>query len=309
MNEITLKERKKCPLCGNIENVVHIPFPQIPVVRCCKCGLFYSSKIMLDEDIASYYKNSFGSERHKQGQIVNSKINSWVIKKLVDPHSMSSVLDVGTGYGFLLEELRRQYKVGVSGVELSIQEYTHARKELGLNVINESLSKSKLKKGHYDLVTSFEVIEHVSHPIEFINEMTEYVKFGGYLLIMTDNFGSRMAQSLAAGFPKWIPHSHITHFSATTLKNMLETIKELTIIKSMSYTPWEVLLRDIYYTIRGIKKTPSESFDLNSILKSEMSAKYKLFYIRKHINKLWVQLRLNEGMDGDLIYFLLKKTA
>ena len=74
-------------------------------------------------------------------------------------------------------------------------------------------------------MTAFEVIEHTLNPVEFIREMTQYVKPGGRLLIMTDNFCSRRAQSLGAGFPKWIPHVHISHFSPVTLKSAIEKVK------------------------------------------------------------------------------------
>lgn len=309
MNRITYIDRKECPVCKSTKNDVHISFPEIPVVACSECGLFYSSRVFKESDITSYYGNSFGSQRHMQGQIVNAKINSWVISQLIDLQNIKTVLDVGTGYGFLLSELKKLYALDTVGVELSTQEAKFAQDELGVNVINKSLNAAGLKKNSFDLVVSFEVIEHILNPVEFVCELKEYVKPGGNLLIMTDNFGSRMAQSLEAGFPKWIPHSHITHFSSATLKMLLEMIPELSITKSMSYTPWEILLRDSYYKFRGIKKTPSEAFDLETTLESEMSGQYKMFYLRKLLNKLWAQLTLSEKMDGDLIYFLSRRVA
>ena len=304
---IKMIDRNECPLCGSQDNVIYIPFPEIPVIRCCKCGFTYSNKVLSGQDLVSYYENNFGSKRHMQGQLVNSRVNSWVITRLLKIQDISNVLDIGTGYGFLLEELRKRFKLNATGVELSRQEAAYAKSMLGLNVINSSLSELGLDKGCYDLVTSFEVIEHVPDPVEFIREMTQYVRPNGYLLIMTDNFDSRMAKFLGAGFPKWIPHTHISHFSSTTLKKTIDIIKELILIKSMSYTPWEVLLRAAYYKLRGIKKTPSEAFDLKATLGSEMGGEYKLFLLRKLLNKAWAQLTLSEKMDGDLMYFLSRR--
>ncbi len=307
MNSIKLVDRNKCAMCSSGESTIYIPFPDIPVVQCNRCGFIYSAKVLSEQDTYSYYRNNFGSHRHLQGQIVNALINMRVIEKLVDIADISSFLDVGTGYGFLLDTLKRLFKVEIAGAELSHQEAEYAVKKLGLNVINAPLVESGLKTNHYDLVTAFEVIEHILEPLDFIHAMTQYVKPGGYLLIMTDNFTSRMAKSLGPGFPKWIPHTHVSHFSPETLRTAIEASGNLKIVKSVSYTPWEIHLRDGYYKIRGIKKTPSEAFNLSETLKNEMAGKYNLFEIRKLINKTWVQLTLSESMDGDLMYFLAKR--
>jgi 2-polyprenyl-3-methyl-5-hydroxy-6-metoxy-1,4-benzoquinol methylase len=287
-----------------------IAFPKIPVVRCCQCGFIYSRNILAGKEIEAYYENGFGSRRHMQGQIVNSKINSMALERLVDLQKIRKMLDVGTGYGFLLRELASRYdKLNAVGVELSRQEAEFANNDLGLNVINSPLGDSDLTKDFFDLVTAFEVIEHTPYPIKFILELTEFVNSGGYLLIMTDNFDSRMANSLGAGFPKWIPHSHISHFSPLTLRKAIEKTKKLEIVESMSYTPWEVLLRNAYYKLRGIKKEPSEVFDLTTTLCTEMQGTYKLFAIRNLFNRLWARKALSRKMDGDLMYFLCKKIA
>jgi 2-polyprenyl-3-methyl-5-hydroxy-6-metoxy-1,4-benzoquinol methylase len=304
---IALIDRTQCPICGSRAHAVHVAFDEIPVVKCTDCEFMWSSKVLAEQEQRAYYEHSFGSLRHMQGQIVNAKVNSWVIGKLAPLRDIQTVLDVGTGYGFFLDELRRRYGFDVTGIELSRQEATFAKTSLRLNVVNLPLAESGLNAGGYDLVTSFEVIEHVSHPVDFIKEMATFVKPNGYLLIMTDNFDSRMAKVLGAAFPKWIPHSHISHFSPATLKNAAQYGHNLALVNSMSYTPWEVLLRASYYRFRGIKKVPSEAFNLASELKTEMVRSYKFFWLRRTINRLWAKLSLRRRMDGDLIYCLFKK--
>jgi len=304
---IALVDRGQCPICGSHAHAVHVPFEEIPVVKCADCEFMWSSKVLAEEDQRAYYEHSFGSRRHMQGQIVNATVNSWVTAKLAPVSDIRTVLDVGTGYGFFLQELRRRFGFEVTGIELSRQEATFAKTSLGLNVVNLPLAESGLTVGGYDLVTSFEVIEHVSQPVDFIEEMAAFVKPNGYLLIMTDNFDSRMAKVLGAAFPKWIPHSHISHFSPATLQSAAQNGHGLVLVDSMSFTPWEVLLRAWYYRLRGIKKEPSEVFNLASELKTEMVRSYKLFWLRRKVNRLWVKLTLGRRMDGDLIYCLFKK--
>lgn len=309
MTAISLVDRGQCPLCGSNAHAVHLAFTEIPVVKCSDCQFMWSSKVLAEDAQRAYYENSFGSQRHLQGQIVNAKVNAWALQEIANIGEISNVLDVGTGYGFFLAELRKKFKFDVTGVELSHQEATFAKSTLGLDVVNLPLSESGLEHGSFDLVTSFEVIEHVSHPVDFIEEMASFVKPNGHLLIMTDNFESRMAKVLGAAFPKWIPHSHISHFSPVTLTDAAQKTSGLALVKSLSYTPWEVLLRASYYKLRGIKKEPSEAFNLTSELQTEMVRPYKLFWLRRTLNKFWAQFSLADRMDGDLIYCLFKKSG
>jgi 2-polyprenyl-3-methyl-5-hydroxy-6-metoxy-1,4-benzoquinol methylase len=309
MESNALVDRNLCPMCGSERHRVHMAFPEIPVVKCAVCDFMWSSKILPERMLTAYYEKNFGGERQLQGQIVNSKVNAWAVGKLLKGRPISSILDVGTGYGFLLKELCKARKLDAAGVELSKQEADYAKETLGLNVTNAFLKDSGLPREHFDLVTCFEVIEHIPDPREFISELAGYVRPNGYLLIMTDNFESRMAKVLGAGFPKWIPHEHISHFSPSTLQRALARATGMSLVKSMSFTPWEVLLRASYYKLRGLKKTPYEAFDLASQLKREMSGSYKLFALRKFFNKTWAQFTLADKMDGDLMYFLLTKAA
>ena len=119
--------RPSCPLCQNKENIVHINFPIIPVVKCKNCNFMYSSKVLSDENISQYYEKNFGGERHLQGQIVNSKINLMVLNKMLQMESINSILDVGTGYGLLLKEIKEHWNIKCTGVELSQQEADYAQ--------------------------------------------------------------------------------------------------------------------------------------------------------------------------------------
>ncbi len=310
MNTPALIDRGACPLCGGTDARTHIAFPDIPVARCSGCDFMYSSRVLDARGLSAYYENDFGSDRHRRGQIVNAQTNFAVVSGLLDLSAVHTALDVGTGYGYLLSELRRR-RPGIEavGVELSRQEAEYATARLGERVINLPLAESGLRRGYYDLVTAFEVIEHVSNPVRFIREMAEFVRPGGWLLIMTDNFEGSVAKSLGPAFPKWIPHAHISHFSYPTLKRAIEQTPDLTVSVARSYTPWEIVVRDRYYRLRGVRKTPEQAFCLASTLSSEMGGDYPLFRLRKFANQHWARLSLSEAMDGDLMFVVARKAG
>jgi 2-polyprenyl-3-methyl-5-hydroxy-6-metoxy-1,4-benzoquinol methylase len=260
---------------------------------------------MSDDHMASYYAEDFGGQRHRQGQIVNAKINAYVFDALLGNKPIKSCLDVGTGYGFFLKELRDRYAIETTGVEVSRQEAEFGKGELNLDIKNAMLSDAGVPKASFDLVTSFEVIEHVQNPREFVKELAHYVRPGGYLLIMTDNFESDVVEALGPGFPKWIPHSHISHFGPKTLESVVAD-QGLEIVAGRSYDPWEVLARNFYYRIRGIRKQPHEAFNLESTLRSEMGGKFRLFWLRQLFNKTWARLTLRRNLSGAAMFLLAR---
>jgi hypothetical protein len=125
---------------------------------------------------------------------------------------------------------------------------------------------------------------------------------------MTDDFESKVATDLGAGFPKWIPHSHISHFGPKTLELVLLD-KGLAITGCMSHTPWELLARSFYYRLRGIQKTPQESFNLVETLGSEMRGIFKLFNLRRLINSLWVKVSIRNDLEGALMYVIATRKS
>lgn len=255
---------------------------------------------MCDKMLTDYYQKGFGSERHRQGQMINAKTNAWVIGQLLNRYSIGNVLDVGTGYGFFLKELQI-LGLQTTGVELSEQEAKYGLEHLNVDIRNCMLDQAGIELHSFDLVTCFEVLEHIPNPPEFIDELLQYLKPGGQLLIMTDNFECSVAKKLGAGFPKWIPHSHISHFGPNTLQTLL-LAKGLRITGRMSYTPWELIARSFYYKLRSIQKTPQESFSLVKTLQSEMTGSFRLFELRRLINTFWTKCSIRNNLDGALMY-------
>jgi SAM-dependent methyltransferase len=299
--DLALHARPCCPLCGETGSTVHRAFRDIPVVRCTGCGFLYSSRVMSPGLLASYYQEDFGSERHRMGQVVNAATNLGILAGQLDLSKVESWLDIGSGYGYLLAALRDRYKTKVCGVEMSTMEATFGRNELALDMA-PSLSESGFPKRSFDVVSSFEVIEHVANPIPFLQELRQYVRPGGHLIVMTDNFESGAARKLRGGFPKWIPHTHISHFSARSLRRCIEECGGLELESEVSYTPPDLVARCI---IAALRKPPAdrEAFDLRATLATEMARDYRFFRLRHWLNPVWAQVTKSRSAEhGALMY-------
>jgi 2-polyprenyl-3-methyl-5-hydroxy-6-metoxy-1,4-benzoquinol methylase len=264
---------------------------------------------MSTETMEAYYRENFGSQRHLQGQIVNARTNGVALARLLDLKNVRNWLDIGTGYGFLLKWLKEKWGIAAQGIELSAQEAGYAREKLGLEVHCRLLSQSTLPKAGFDVVSCFEVIEHIPEPKAFVKEMAEYMKPGGSLVVMTDNFESNVVRKLKGSFPKWIPHTHISHFGPKSLRDCLNSVPGLELEKEASYTPWDLVGRQCVSVLRPV--APDEqAYDVREALSTEMQKDYKLYQLRYAFNPFWTRISMSSSLDGGaLMYALCRKRA
>ena len=99
----------------------------------------------------------------------------------------SSILEIGCGNGFFLEELQRTRKILCTGLEFN-QDAVRAGQSKGLNILAEDISNySTQHYEEYDIVCSFQVLEHVVEVHDFIQAALDSLKVGGKFIIGVPN--------------------------------------------------------------------------------------------------------------------------
>ena len=123
------------------------------------------------------------------------------------PLAGKSALDVGCGAGLLCEPLARM-GAAVTGLDAAPENIAAARIHAGLSGLEidyRAGSVEQLDGRTFDLVTSLEVIEHVSDPAGFVRGLADELAPGGLLVISTPNRTalSRLAMiTIGEGFAK-----------------------------------------------------------------------------------------------------------
>jgi len=110
-------------------------------------------------------------------------------ERSIKPLAGQCALDVGCGAGLLCEPLARM-GAAVTGVDAAPENIaaaaTHAGQS-GLKIDYRAGELSALKLGQFDLVTSMEVIEHVTDPAAFVAELAARLKPDGLMILSTPN--------------------------------------------------------------------------------------------------------------------------
>ena len=190
------------------------------VYLCSVCG-----SIMIDIEFnqRQYERENYYTMIHKnKSDIENVWGLRWryILNRIFDYKRPSSLLDVGAGNGYFVSLASGEYKVNSVGLEISEKEIEFARDILKVNLINEDVMNHNKE---YDVVTSFNVIEHVPEPQRFLSGLIKRLNQNGILVLTTPN--PSCIQAVSKGLKNWCmidPPHHINLFSRNGLKTLIE---------------------------------------------------------------------------------------
>lgn len=192
--------------------------PQI--VRCRHCGYVYANPRWSGKDLIEAYMavedETYVAER--QGRELTFRKHLQELERRTGPARGRSLLDVGAYIGVFVEVAA---KAGWDawGVEPSEWAATEAQKR-GLNVIFGTQDAAELQQRQFDVITMWDVIEHVDDPSAELSKAYQLLKPGGWLVVHTMDIDSLVARLLGPHWP-WLMDMHLHYFSQKTLTEML----------------------------------------------------------------------------------------
>ncbi|HVF24909.1 MAG TPA: class I SAM-dependent methyltransferase [Anaerolineales bacterium] len=194
------------------------------IVKCKHCGLVYANpRNSSNEIIEKYVKVEdplYFEER--QGRVITFGKHLRPLHRLIGPPAGRSLLDIGAHIGVFVEVAN---KAGwkATGLEPSHWSVEIARQS-GTELIEGTLASSNLPDNHFDVVTLWDVIEHLSDPMTELVHVFRVLKPGGWIVIHTMNIESPFASLMGSKWP-WFMEMHLYYFSDRTLRRILEATK------------------------------------------------------------------------------------
>lgn len=146
-------------------------------MHCSNCGLeFYNYKIpdspLLYEKLLATGRYTYPKYKWEYNQAIN----------LIVKYDLKRVLDIGCGEGNFLDKIKNlvDYSLGSEFNQTAISRC----REKGLNVTSKPLNSITEK---FDFICMFQILEHISSPKQFIEEVLNLLEPGGLLFIATPN--------------------------------------------------------------------------------------------------------------------------
>lgn len=130
----------------------------------------------------------------------------------------AKVLDVGCAFGYFLGCCDK-YGFETFGIEVSKSAIEKASKETNAKLFKYDVDSglNLFENNCFDLVTAFDLIEHLDSPYKFLKECHRILKIGGKVVITTPNLGA-LARLLVRN--EWHGFKDKTHKYLFTTKSI-----------------------------------------------------------------------------------------
>jgi len=220
---------RSCNLCGSGKAHIKYEIDDFHIVRCSRCDLIYVAEELGNQELAAYYSEAYYTGAQSKGYadyVGRRELRKAYFRSAMPTikHHLASevprVLDVGCATGFFLEVAHEQgWKA--QGVEVSTYAAEYARSQLSLDVLTGTLADVKLPASTFDLITLWDVIEHVPDPFETLTLVYDLLRPDGLVIISTGDASGVTARFYGRRWALLAPPGHLFYFSRKTLFSML----------------------------------------------------------------------------------------
>jgi SAM-dependent methyltransferase len=143
-------------------------------------------------------------------------------KEIVRYKDGGTLLDLGCSYGSFLESMQ---KPGwrLFGIEMSPHAAREARARSGGQVFVGDILEADFAADSFDVVTCFDVLEHVYEPRKVMARVVKWLKPDGIFYMLVPNIDSAEARIFRSYWYGLELPRHLTHFSPVSLRFMAQS--------------------------------------------------------------------------------------
>lgn len=219
-----MAEYRLCPVCdkdNNEEIFIKDGFRHVK----CSCGFIFVNSTAKNEYRDCFFKEVYQtwtkvllSQEQEKLDIAKFKYGLDIITSYVP--EKGPLVDIGAGTGLFLK-VARDAEWRVSGVEFNRKAVENI-KILGIDVFDRPLDDGVYPENSVDVVSIWEVLEHINHPNEFLNQTERILKPGGILFVCVPNINALVTRILHEKSGTFGGHTHVNFFNVETLSRLLK---------------------------------------------------------------------------------------
>jgi 2-polyprenyl-3-methyl-5-hydroxy-6-metoxy-1,4-benzoquinol methylase len=170
-----------------------------------------------------------------------------------------ALLDLGCSSGAFLQSLKSE-SWQLHGIEMSAEEAKIAEIRSGAQVFVGDVPDAPFGPGSFDVVTCFDVLEHMYEPRRVVAKVAEWLKPGGIFYVLVPNVDSAEGRVFRSYWHGLELPRHLFHFSPASLKFLAASVhlEEVTVTTHRNPavgTSLRYVWDDLFATF-GIRRTP-----------------------------------------------------
>lgn len=206
-------KNKNCILCNSESLLNKKGYEQHYIVKCKSCKFVFCEPIPSLKELEQHYK---GYGRNDYLSPITIKRYHEILDSLEPYRKTNKLIDVGCGIGYFLEAAKeRGWEVyGTEFTDEAVQKCS----EKGIKMEKGILDPENYMPEEFDVITSFEVIEHINNPIHELNSFHKLLRKGGIVYVTTPNFNSLLRYWLKSSYNNICFPEHLSYYTPKTLK-------------------------------------------------------------------------------------------
>jgi SAM-dependent methyltransferase len=262
----TIQSPGTCPVCGQAGAREWLRAPdrfhgrqeKYTLLRCQGCSLVWLNNPPAPSEMHRHYTSAYDKLISASG---HNSPHRWTDRKatLTQHKKDGTLLDIGCSSGAFLESLRGD-NWQLHGIEMSAECAAIAKARSGAQIFVGDALDAPLRSESFDVITCFDVLEHLFEPLQVMARVSEWLKPGGIFYVLVPNVDCAEAKVFQSFWHGLELPRHLFHYSPASLetlagsvglrKVLLETHQNPAVGTSLRY------VGDSLFGRAGIRRTP-----------------------------------------------------
>ena len=221
----------RCPICGGgkvadllgAPDRFHMRTDVYRLSRCQSCGVAWVANPPKPGEMGRHYTAEYHKDIVAAGE--GSATRRWKnqVKRISHYKPGGAILDIGCSSGGFLSTMKGPaWKL--HGIEMEESTARRCRDTTGAEVFQGDAMDAPFLPASFDVITCFDVLEHVYHPRQFLTKVLHWLKPGGILYAVLPNIDSWESRLFGTYWYGLELPRHLFHFSPTSIRYLLEDI-------------------------------------------------------------------------------------
>jgi len=213
-------------ICQHEKYEILSAMPEVNIVQCQQCQLVLALKensAAPDKIYQNFYAQETAGRFNFWMEFIIKSFRFWRAAKIffLKPKA-HSILDVGSGRGWMLYFLKKYFKYEIAaGTQISLPAYEFSKDKLKLEIYQQDLLEIGWKK-KFDIITLWHMLEHIKSPESYLQKIHELLEKDGLLVVEVPNFNSWTSVLIKNYWLALDLEHHQNFFTPATLSNLLK---------------------------------------------------------------------------------------